>query len=531
MMTNQRPLSRTRYGKPLHPKLRRANNRQLLDAPAQLVFNQHPQPMWVFDRETLAFVDVNEAAVRRYGYSRDEFLSMKITDIRPPEDVESFLERMRDTTVEYSTDTHWRHRLKDGTIVPVRITAHRFQHRGRLLNLVVVDDESSYVETANNLNILQTFVTQAEEAVEMGFWLIRDGLHPDVPIYWSRNMFTLYGVSALDFMPTVSSVHALVHPDDRDWVYSLYEAMDSRGVIEPYDHRIVRPNGDIRWLHVRSRMIHPPGADQPQIIGFVMDVTERKQLETSTFEQARLRLALEHEITLRQAQERFLSMVSHEFRAPLASIRMAVDMLQTYHDRLTPDGRQDRYIRIQQQIDALTALINDLLTLLRFQAAGMVEQAEEVDLRRLCIDIAADQQTDATLIGQKPRVLVAVPAAPVYVQGSARILRRAFDNLVSNALKYSPIDQPVQIHLTCDYDDLSALLHVIDYGIGIPPAEQPKLFEPFFRASNVGDTPGTGLGLPIASEAIQRHGGAISVDSAPGRGTTFIVRLPLLEAS
>jgi two-component system, OmpR family, sensor histidine kinase VicK len=105
------------------------------------------------------------------------------------------------------------------------------------------------------------------------------------------------------------------------------------------------------------------------------------------------------------------------------------------------------------------------------------------------------------------------------------LMRQIISNLVSNALKYSPSDKLIQIKLSCDAG--SAICRVSDEGIGIPLGDLPRLFEPFHRGANVGAISGTGLGLSIAKEAVEKHGGTMSVESEVGKGTTFTVMIPL----
>jgi signal transduction histidine kinase len=107
----------------------------------------------------------------------------------------------------------------------------------------------------------------------------------------------------------------------------------------------------------------------------------------------------------------------------------------------------------------------------------------------------------------------------------AALLRPILGNLISNAVKYSPDGSPIHFHVRREGDD--AVFEVRDQGIGIPPEDLPQIYEAFFRCSNVGDTPGTGLGLVIVKRCVDLHGGSIHLESSPGTGTTFTVQLPL----
>jgi signal transduction histidine kinase len=116
---------------------------------------------------------------------------------------------------------------------------------------------------------------------------------------------------------------------------------------------------------------------------------------------------------------------------------------------------------------------------------------------------------------------------PTATRGDERLLRHIFLNLLTNAVKYSEPGRPVDF--TLQHDGCEAVCIVRDRGIGIPEADQPRLFNAFLRGHNVGQRPGTGLGLVIVKRCVELHGGTISVSSKPGEGTTMTVRLPLFS--
>ncbi len=254
------------------------------------------------------------------------------------------------------------------------------------------------------------------------------------------------------------------------------------------------------------------------------DFTERKFLEAEVWEKERLGFALEKERELRDLKNRFISMMSHDLKTPLAAIQLAASMLRNYSERFSAAEKKDAYDTIDQQVDYLTELINDVMQISRADFTGAELNLEVVDLETYCRDILeavqATRRKGLSFVGTERRIEARL---------DTKLMRRAITNLLTNAIKYSPENSPVTLELT--YGDSRATIRVIDNGMGIPPADLPGLFEPFNRASNVGSIQGTGLGLAIAKQAVDLHGGSISVESSLGQGTSFTIILPANCAS
>ena len=256
--------------------------------------------------------------------------------------------------------------------------------------------------------------------------------------------------------------------------------------------------------------------------GIVQDITERKRLQAELLDKERLNVALEKERELRLLKDRFISMMSHELRTPLAAIQLAADMLLKYGDRATEAEKRESLEAIAAQVRNLSELVSDVMTISKTDFMGETLNAETLDLetylRDILEELSLNQQRTHRLVfsGLNRRVEARV---------DRKLLRRALVNLLNNAIKYSPAGGEVRLTLALAGGE--AVIRVSDQGIGIPPEDLPRLFEPFHRAANVEGLPGTGLGLVIAKQAVEMHGGSISVESALGRGTTFTVRLPL----
>jgi signal transduction histidine kinase len=221
-----------------------------------------------------------------------------------------------------------------------------------------------------------------------------------------------------------------------------------------------------------------------------------------------------------ETERELLANVSHEIRTPLARIRVALE--------LAAEGDQERARRhlagIAADLSELDGLVEDVLTAARLDAQG----SGAFPLTRAPLDLA-DVVRDAAARFREahPGRDLAVEASPApRVEGDSALLRRLLANLLDNAAKYSEAPSPVTLALRGDAG--AAVLEVRDRGIGVDPADLPRLFTPFFRTdkSRARGTGGTGLGLALAKRIAEAHGGTIAAESAPGAGTTFRVRLP-----
>lgn len=255
------------------------------------------------------------------------------------------------------------------------------------------------------------------------------------------------------------------------------------------------------------------------------DITETKRLREQVLQAELLHMEVKKDRDLLQKQEKFISMVSHELRNPLTTIRGSLDILEQYHDRLDAQKRKKHFQRIGQQVDAMKALLQDLLAIRQVGVEGFHFSPQPVEAGGCCRRIYDDivqQAGDSHLF----TLIDHSPAEPVLVD--VNLLRHILENLMTNAIKYTPEGGEIRLKIDQDANDL--IICVVDSGIGIPAVEQAHLFEPFFRAANANGYEGTGLGLPIARTCAEAHGGSINFESVEGRGTTFTVRLPKVQA-
>lgn len=283
----------------------------------------------------------------------------------------------------------------------------------------------------------------------------------------------------------------------------------------------LRKNGTVLTVETTAHPLTFRGRAASLVI--VQDVTDRLRLQDQQLENAQMRVALDKEREQHEFRVRFTSLMSHEFRNPLAAILTSTSLLENYYDRLTVEGRAEHFQRITDRVRHLVNLLDEILMVMRSDHIEQHFEPRQIDLAAFCAEVVRDTQID--LDGGLHTLHFAADAAPVLVMLDDKLFRHALENLLSNAVKYSPRGGAVTVHLSVN--EGAARLSVSDHGIGIPRSEHAQLFDVFYRASNAGAIKGTGLGLPMVKQVVERHGGTVQVESEVDLGATFTVTLPL----
>lgn len=256
---------------------------------------------------------------------------------------------------------------------------------------------------------------------------------------------------------------------------------------------------------------------------------ERKQA-ARTLREVNEALALENQVRmaellraqeLNQLKTEFVSTIAHDFRNPMNTILLCSGLLQTSGDRLTEEKKLKHFHLMRSAIKNMAHLLDEVSLMSRSDSGKLECRCQSMDLVAFCLQLVEEFQLG---LGEKHELTFTTNSESIWGLWDESLLHHILGNLITNAIKYSPVGSQVEFKITPE--DSTVIFQVRDWGIGIPQDELLQLFEPFARASNVGAIPGTGLGLAIAKKCTETHGGTISVNSEVGVGTTFTVILP-----
>ena len=291
------------------------------------LFNSNPVPMWIYDRENLAFLEVNEAAIEQYGYSREEFLLMTILDIRPASEVDKLVllggKLNRSEKVERML---WKHKKKDGKLIDVEITAQQMEHGNKAAVLVLATDVTERREVQYKLERTNRRLKVAQQIGKMGYWEVNLS---SKQWYWSDETFRILGWTKGMLTPDYEMFLSMVHPDDRNYYLSKQKEIMGAGQSVDAEYRLVLRNGKIKYVHTRSTVIYDEEGRAASIEGILQDVTDRKKTEEEMYEMnLQLKELSRHLQCVREEERRYLAREVHDELGQLASaVKMDVDWL------------------------------------------------------------------------------------------------------------------------------------------------------------------------------------------------------------
>ncbi len=471
----------------------------------RLLFESTPQPIWVYNEDTLNFLAVNEASTRIYGYTRDEFLSMTIDDLRPDEDIPTLMIKNAADADELVISSPWRHQTRDKKIIYVEMSSHPVVFDGKHSRLVIVNDVTERKLLDEKQQRLHISLQQSAMEWRQTFSAIDfPVLIVDLAGTIKRSNLAaeqIVGIEAEQILgKTVSELG-----DNQPWrkAASLIETI--RHYHTPVAEEVKDEASGKTWA-ITLYHINEFGSVGERAILIAQDITKRAELEAS----------------LRQSEMMSLlgslvAGVAHEVRNPLFGISSILDAFET---RFSDRTEYQRYTTVlRDEIGRLTVLMEELLEYGKpFRGDMYLVSMEEMITRsvRACLPAAEVAQVKlASYVEESlPKIKI-----------DRRRLSKVFVNLIENAIQHSPHGSVVSVEAQRVADGAYEWVQcaIRDSGPGILPEDLPKIFEPFFSKRRGG----TGLGLAIAHRIMQEHGGKMIAGNNPEGGACMIARFPI----
>ena len=497
------------------------------------LFDSNPLPVWVYDLQTLAFLAVNEAAVRHYGYSREEFLAMTIKDIRPPEDITALLGVVEKPGAGLRLPgVCWRHRKKDGTVINVEVTSHSLTFEGKRAGVVLAHDVTARrraeealrrahdeledkvaARTAELTNINEALQAEIRERArtegrlreneqrltialqtgKLGSWQLD---HATGALYCSDICKANFGLPPeAEFSYT--TLFESIHPDDRVRVRQAVERALTERSDYSAEYRCVWPDGGVHWIIARGRGLYAPDGQPLRMVGVTLDITERKQAE-----EARRRL-LRQLVTAQEDERRRISRELHDQMGQhLAAIGLLLSSLKD-SCRWEPTANT-RLKQLEEVANQLAREVDTLAWELRPTALDDLGLHAALDNYAAKWSERFQVLVDFHSTGLNDRRLPAQIETTIY-----RIAQEALTNIIRHARAGR-----VAIILERRGDHVSTIIE--DDGCG------------FDAEALLGAPAGERrMGLLGMQERAALVGGTLNIESTPGAGTTLFVRLPL----
>jgi two-component system, cell cycle sensor histidine kinase and response regulator CckA len=472
------------------------------------LFTAIPLPMWVYDVESLAILEVNDAAVAAYGYSRDEFLGLTIADIRPAEDIPRLKAHVKAATQLLEASGVWRHRRKDGSEIDVEIASHVFDYAGRRSRLVLARDVSEVRRAEEALRLRGAALDSAADAIAL---TDRKGT-----IQWVNPAFErLTGYSSAEAIGRNPRDLVRSGVQDRAFYEQLWETLRAGQV---WRGELVNRRKD--GSHYSEEMSITPVVDAAgettHFVAIKRDLTDRQRLEAQLLQAQKM-----------ESLGRLAGGIAHDFNNLLTVINGTAELAAT---SLGPDDPlRGELAEIRQAGERAADLTRQLLAFSRQQ----ILQLETLDLGEL---IRGLESMLGRLLGEDVELALLVDES-VRVRADRGQLEQVVLNLAVNARDSMP--RGGRLTISTRSVELAAgqiaaptplaagtyaLLEVRDTGVGIDEAVRAKIFDPFFTTKEIGK--GTGLGLATVLGIAAQSGGGVAVESAPGEGTAFRVFLP-----
>jgi PAS domain S-box-containing protein len=480
------------------------------------LFTQNPLPMWIVEMATLQFLQVNDAALSHYGFTRDEFLRLRMGDLHPDEEVPGLMAEIRDVKLHEKLSGEWRHRKREGSLIDVEMYLQKMDYCGAVAALIVAQDVTERKRAEDEKQKFCTLVEYSRDFIAVAD--LRDNVEYVNPA--GRAMLgipsdkSLAGTHSMDY----------VAPSELPLVYdTILPALRTTGHWE----------GELQFRHLQTGRALPMDfvgfqvkdqkTGEPRFVATVSrDVTERR--------------ALERQLQQAQKFEAFGQLaggIAHDFNNVIGAILGWAEMGE--QQAVSSDPMLETYFKkIHTQCDRVTALVQQLLAFARRQ----ILEPKSLNLNQTVRDVMSLLDK---LIGKNIEIKTALAEVLLPVRADPTQVEQMLLNLCINSRDAMPMGGTITIQTynvaftESDVHETPSLqvgrftaLQVADTGAGMDATTRERIFEPFFTTKGPGK--GTGLGLATVYGIVKQHNGFIQVESEVGKGSIFRIFFPVDES-
>jgi PAS domain S-box-containing protein len=466
--------------------------------------------IFIADVETGRLIEANRKAAEMIGVSVHEINGMHQSELHPREEGEKYRELFsRAISDGYASYADLFVVNREGKRIPVDISANVTEVKGNKVIQGIFKDISERKKAEEAIKESEARYVQAAEMACLGHWErnISTG-----HVFWSGETYRIFGVDPRQFEPTLESFISCVHPDDRTSLHQALKALMTNKDKYDNEYRIVRPDGEIRFIHSMGGVVLDANGEIVRIMGTVHDITERKQVEETLQWAEQLNIVAE-----------LTKGLSEEIRNAIAGIRASVEVLADRDESHIERGNIKR--SALDAIERIRQTINNVLSFARPPRPHLVEvnMNDVIDASMRFSQkhprFSFEDHQKISFITDYGRDIPAVMADPFQLQ-------QIFLNLIFNAFEAMHEGGTITVKTSYKAEDDEIVITISDTGQGVKENMRDQIFQPFYSTKGKG----TGLGLPITKRYIEQHGGKISVEGNPSGGATFRITHPVRTA-
>jgi len=471
---------------------------------------------------------VNDSFVKMFGYkSASEVIGLDPLDFVENNSivkVANLIQELEEGKIT-STRLSFTGITKNNTIIELENSVSSYEVENEKFIVWILRDITEEKKSKEALQLSEERYRSITENINESFWTAERIEGKLKEVFYTPAIKKITGYSPESFLNDPTLWRKIIHPDDvNETVEKLNRFYnDAARNSEILEYRIIDSLGNIIWIENKINVQRDSNGEIQKIFGIISDITLSKKAEEE------LKKSAQELKELNEAKDRFISIISHDLRTPFSSILGFTDFLLNEKD-LSPE-KQRQYIEfIQESAKSMLSLVNALLDWTRLQTGRIKFEPQKINAK-LLIDRTIQILSGAAL--QKNIQLISEVENDLFIHADENLLMQAFSNLISNSIKFTNSGGKIVISANADVVKRNVQFIVEDTGIGIKKEDLPKLFkvDAKFTTPGTAGEKGSGLGLSLVHEIIQKHGGEIRVESEYGKGSKFIFTIPVSSST
>jgi PAS domain S-box-containing protein len=470
----------------------------------------------------------NDAFAALFGYtSKEELRGKRINELSSLEDKDKVFEQINELEISGFSSERFEFSGKklDGTQFYVSASLSPFSTGNNIYTLMICRDVTERRRTQKAIRESEEKIRTLTENIDDFLFTYEKIDNIQKPVFYTASVEKITGYTQYEFLQDSRLLLKIIHPDDLPDVKRKLKSLLRSRILnsEELEFRMINRNGNLVWVRNKINITRNDDGSIQRIFGLVSDISLRKKAEDE------LKRTSDNLIKLNDAKDRFISVVSHDLRTPFSSILGFTDLLLT-DEELTEEEKKQYARYIQDSAKSMLSLVNSLLDWTRLQTGRIRFEPEKFSATGV-IDEAIRLLSGSAF--QKKIELINEVSTDTVIFADKNLLLQAFNNLISNAIKFTKPGGRIAVS-TSQSDKIRFLqFSVKDNGVGIQPENLKNLFrvETKFTSEGTAGEKGSGLGLSLVKEIIEKHGGEIWVESEYQKGSDFIFTIPVTPSN